>query len=283
MCDKTLVLAEFNEGYSFRQMVEFLNSSLEDAVFHFTKNKIFVHRTNSTDSIYIKLDIDAESIGNYEYNTNEPEIKFGIDFSKLKTLTSNLSKSDRIRLYIMPNDPENLIYQRIDNTGPQNKTSIRNKKIDKDDEVEVADYEQRPNCTVLPTDLTDMHKNFNTMKCKNVSMVGFPQGVLFESKTGSEIMRSQRLFGNCLLNFDEKPFFNPNSSLQNKLDMEINDALQLIKIDIPIGTLKSLSKKNFGSNYPISLFFKENESVKLVARLGKITQFGSITTYIAVQ
>lgn len=283
MSTNPLVLAEISDGFTFRNIIEYLKTTVSDGNIRFKKNRICIKRKDPLDKVYVEVELDTEAMGNYEFNSTLEHIVFGVDFPKVRNVTNSIGKKESFRLWLPDQKTMNMQWlsnqKSITSSGSNSIVTFVNKEIDDDHDVVIDDiYPEKPNCVIMSNEFSDMCKSICSLKSKEIIITGFPQGIIFEACSGTEITKSRHKFGDCSLSLDEKPRFSPSINKLKKLDINYDTNKEIIKITISINNLKALSKKNFGPNSSLHFFMVKEGPIKIVARGGS---YATIKTYLS--
>lgn len=104
-------VAEFSDGYSFRNMIEYLRVTNTQGNFRFGRESIKYEQANASNVILNQIEIQSFELTHYEFYSRTDEIIIGVTIADMRLITKTTGKKDGIRLYKMPNDP--LLYIQI--------------------------------------------------------------------------------------------------------------------------------------------------------------------------
>ena len=150
-------VAEFSEGYTFRNMIEYLRVTNTKGNFRFSRDLIYYEQIDADNTIVNQIEIQTCELTHYEISTNKEEIIIGINISDMRSITKTIGKKDSVRIFKHANDP--LLYIQIINqssrsTNRQNVSIVRPQHVDLVT-YEIPDYhngEKAPNCTIPTAD-----------------------------------------------------------------------------------------------------------------------------------
>jgi hypothetical protein len=297
--ENPVIFAEVNDGYTFRNLIEFLKATNVAGNFVFTPEGIFYSRSDAQETILNEVFIPKCNLTYYIYNTPQPEVVVGMTLSNVRKITKPIGKKDTVRFYMHPNDP--LFY--IQNVSVTTKALSRsNTNFVKPQQFERVEYdppefargEDDPNCTVPVVDFCRMCTAMNSI-CSSVTVRGFQRGIIFEGMMEGSVSGRIDRFGVI----DTQPAINavagPDiSGLENinldKIKMPHGKMPKLVikspndhsinTIRIKISTIKSLAKLNNLSspNGIIKVYIeKDLATMKLICNIGT---YGKLTVYL---
>lgn len=296
--ENPVIFAEVNDGYTFRNLIEYLKSTNVYGNFIFTSEGIYYSRSDAQETILNEVFIPKCNLTYYIFNTPLPEVVVGMTLSNLRKITKPIGKKDTVRFYMHANDP--LFY--IQNVSITTKALSRNNtNFVKPQQFERVDYEppeftrseDNPNCTVPVVDFCRMCTAMNSI-CSSVTIRGFQRGIIFEGMMEGSVSGRIDRFGvidTQVIN----PVQGPDISGLEKINLDKVKLPQgkipklVIKspndhsintIRVKIGTIKSLSKLNNLSspNGIIKVYIeKDIPSLKLVCNIGT---YGKLIVYL---
>lgn len=298
-----LLFAEFSDGYSFRNLIEYLKNTNIAGNFIFTPERITYSRSDANNTILNEIVILKSNLTYYVYNAPSTEVIIGVTISNLRKITKPIGKKDSIRLYMLQGDP--LLYIQI--------VSINTKALSRNNAnfvrpqggidhllYDVGDYtrsDENPNCTIPIMDFCRMCTAMNSISCTFVTIRGLPRGAIFEAMTDGSISGRIDKFG-IIDNPPPPPSISSDlsnidsvvSNLQSATikmptvktpRLVIQTAADLAEtcIKVKIATIKALSKINNLSTPTgiIKLYMEPDRPLKLVCNIGN---YGRLVIYL---
>lgn len=276
-------IAEFSDGYAFRNMIEYLRATNSKGNFRFSEEAIYYEQADSNLIIVNQIDINTCELSNYEFNSKCSEVIIGVNISDMRAITKTIGKKDSVRLYKCSNDP--ILYIQIigNNSRGTGRTNI---SVVRPQHVEIVTYEipeykrseKIPNCTVSSTDFSKMCTSMSSIKCSSVTVYGLSRGVIFEGLTeGTMFGRIER--------FGIHDGFTPNQSIDSSIKINnvimppgpkprlviksSNQSDEQTKVKIKMNLIKSLSKLNNLSNHgTIKIYMEPDNPLKIICQIG---------------
>jgi hypothetical protein len=306
----SLWYAEFNDGYSLRNLIEYLKSTNISGVLHFCPDKIKYCRADVDQTILNEVVIYASDLPEYIYRAKEPSIAVGVTISNLRKITKSIGKKDGLCLYMNQGDPRLHILPISANSKSStgnNVNSILPQQI-KDQEYEVTGYlnsEDKPNCTIPISDFCRMCTGMWTISCSYVTIKVYPKGVCFEGLTEGGVITTQSKFGTTTMTNTTKECIStllsnveiPDDVLEQQLDDHMDDQMeqeheqqeptiqirediqQQLKVKVKISLIKALSKINNLSSSAgvIKIYMEPDLPLKMICSIGT---YGKLTIYL---
>lgn len=196
------VLAEFNEGYTTRSMVELQNGINMDGNFVFTRDKIIYYESDADCMVTLHIVINQDELPYYYYNSPEPFIVFGVTLKNLRAATQSIWKKDGVRIHLFEGDL-NMYLQIISggtkHLGAQNHYTILYKKVSTKC-LNIEKYirpDTDPNCKIPLGEFYKMCMNISRIGASLVTIIGYPRGVKFIAEAPNKIIKQNYRFGIC--------------------------------------------------------------------------------------
>jgi hypothetical protein len=288
-----LFYAEFSDGYSFRNLIEYLKSTNTNGNFIFHKEGISYSQHNNSNSLLNFIELRGYDLPVYFYRSNEEFIRVGINLANLRSITKSVGKKDSIRIYMVYNNPLLQISISSPNTKELNRNNIsviRPQKLDVA-EYEITSYkrdESSPNCTTPAFDFNKMCSAMNALKCSHILVYGDDTSIVFKGMFDGDLVGRTDTFGitkkkepqhSQIAEISEfgkviNPIYNENDtpSMTN-----VNNNYQYsIKIDV--STIKALGKlNNLSPNGTIKMYIQEGLPFKMISNVGS---YGKLTIFL---
>ncbi len=287
--DDVLVLVELTDGYSFRNVVDYLRCSNVEGNFIFRKNKITFKQHDSQSFLMNKFTMKACKV-KYIFNATA-DVLVGIPLQDLQSHTRSISKKDGIRIYLKPQDPN--VYIQILST---NKTSsagnvnfVRRKEIDLCD-LQLPKFERKndePNAIAVISDFSKTCKIITSIKCDYVIFQGYPKGVKLTASLEGHIVGKAMKFGeiddflsgknkypdiSSMINNlpDTSGYLPPNTGgTGKKVKILLRPAEGIPTIRAPCNVVQYLGKTNNTSqNGIVRIFIEEGKPMRMLFPVG---------------
>jgi hypothetical protein len=297
--DNVVIFAEFSDGYTLRNMIEYLKSTNVHGNFYFTREKILYSRADANNTVLNDISILGCNLTYYIYNSNEPHIPVGVTISNLRKITKSIGKKDSVRLFMRYGDPH--LYIQILSVNAKalsrsNVNMIKPQAIEQEiyDVDGYARSEENPNCTIPVMDFCRMCAAMNSIQCSYVIIRGRPRGAIFEGIIDSGLMSRRDEFGICKKSVgstipDLAPLMEDLSMDKIKVPTKIPKIVPLndveedeeddVQIRVKISTIKALSKINNLSTAAgiVKLYLERDLPAKLICNIGT---YGKLIIYL---
>ena len=287
-----LFYAEFSDGYSFRNLIEYLKSTNTNGNFIFHKDGISYSQHNNSNSLLNFIEIRSCDLPVYVYRSTEDSIRVGINLSNLRSITKSVGKKDSIRIYMVYNNPLLHISISSPNTKELNRNNI---SVIRPQKLEVVEYEinayQReetsPNCTTPAFDFNKMCSAMNALKCSHILVYGDDTSIVFKGMFDGDLVGRTDTFGIIKKKEDQLPQLHEISEFgkiitqaypENIPNTISKSAITQHNIKIDVSTIKALGKlNNLSPNGTIKMYMEEGLPFKMISNIGS---YGKLTIYL---
>lgn len=280
-----LMLAEFSDGYSLRNLIEYLKASnTTTGRLIFSRDRITFVRSNYQATVLNEVVFRTYDLPRYIYNSDQPNIVFGANMNNIRPITRSIGKKDSARLFMQKGDTRLYIQIISQNAKALSRENV-NVIVSQNVEPEGYDLEEyvrsvdRPNCSVPCHDFTKMCGAMNSLKCSYVTAKGFENGMTFIGMIEGNIFGRVDRFGECgsALTLTDLPL--QSMSMTGAAGNSGGGASsQQPVIRISISIVKALSKiNNLTSNGNIRMYFESDRPLKLVCNVGT---YGQLNIYL---
>lgn len=275
-----LMLAEFSDGYSLRNLIEYLKASnTTTGRLIFSRERITFVRSNYQATVLNEVVFRTYDLPRYIYNSDQPSIVFGANMNNIRPITRSIGKKDSARLFMQKGDSRLYIQIISQNAKALSRENV-NVIVSQNVEPEGYDLEEyvrsvdRPNCSVPCHDFTKMCGAMNSLKCSYVTARGFENGMTFIGMIEGNIFGRVDRFGECGSSLTDLPLH--SISVPTSSSSPSNSQQPIIRISISI--VKALSKiNNLTSNGNIRMYFEQDRPLKLVCNVGT---YGQLNIYL---
>lgn len=288
---KILFWAQFNDGYTFRNLVEYLKKTNVDGNFLFSRKQIIYRMADATQAILNDIEINTSEIRNYIYNvTDEQGVEIsncvvGFSLQGLQTITKQIQKKDGLNVYMFQNDKDGNLYLQPVSQNAQNRDNNPIKYV-KAKVVDLIDYnigeyakdENNPNCTVTMSEFSQMCANIVSIKSDYVIVTGYPKGIKLEAQVDGGLNGCIQTFGTIS---DEvvpqpRPRFIVRDELGqivnqfNSISLNANSDNTTVIMRFRKDTFKSLAKlKNAAPNGAnVKITMEEGKPLRIIIPIG---------------
>lgn len=274
--------AEFSDGYSFRNLIEYLRLTNLTGTFRFYTDKIVYEKSNKDHTILNQFIIYPHELTDYNLDSKTGEIITTVTLSNFRNVTKNIGKKDRAILYKSPNDSR--LYIRILNSNSQSGSEPSGLFPVDTEDIEYYEYahptftrkENEPNCTVNQTDFAKMCSSMLAVKSRYVTAHGMRNGIIFKgiSSTGKVVYVKD--FGK--VREEQEKIYNKNITILNSCINSINSFRNNRKIikssNVPAPKLR------IGEYAEIDRFTMSMPTIRGLAKLNNLSPMGNIKIYI---
>ena len=288
-----LFYAEFSDGYSFRNLIEYLKSTNTNGNFIFHKDGITYRQHNNSNSLLNFIELRGFDLPVYFYRSNESSIRVGINLSNLRSITKSVGKKDSIRIYMVYNNPLLHISISSPNTKELNRNNI---SVIRPQTLEVIQYdideykrdESAPNCTTPAFDFNKMCSAMNALKCSHILVYGDDTSIQFKGMFDGDLVGRTDTFGITKKKEDVNlhqipeisefgkvinPAYNENETPNHHKQINYQHS---IKIDV--STIKALGKlNNLSPNGTIKMYMEDGLPFKMISNVGS---YGKLTIFL---
>lgn len=280
-----LFYAEFSDGYSFRNLIEYLKSTNTNGNFIFHKDGISYSQHNNSNSLLNFIELRGFDLPVYMYRSEDESVKVGINLSNLRSITKSVGKKDSIRIFMVYNNPLLHISISSPNTKELNRNNIsviRPQKLE-DVQYEMEEYtkdESCPNCTTPAFDFNKMCSAMNALKCNHILVFGDDSSIVFKGMFDGELVGRTDTFGitkkrDVMNSFESRSWGSGGDDtpqiVQKPLPLQHS-----IKIDV--STIKALGKlNNLSPNGTIKMYMEEGLPFKMISNIGS---YGKLIIYL---
>src|SRR3972149_5976470 len=102
--DDVIFLIEITDGYSFRNLIDYLRYTNTDGTFIFSKKRILFDEFDGDSTVFKHLVIKTCNLSKYIYNYKKENYYCSVQLSELQSSTRKIGKKDGVRLYQKYND-----------------------------------------------------------------------------------------------------------------------------------------------------------------------------------
>lgn len=294
-----IIFAYLPDGYSFRNVIHYLKQTVTKASFVFDERKIKLEKENNDNTVLNKLKINAKAdLMKYEYNVinadgqKEPCIAVGFETAEMFKIAKLIGKKDGVCLSIIAGEPHikiNIINYNDNGTGgapPVNVVPMIDIETVGFTKIEYMRKAEDPNVKIGAAQFSKACRCFTALRCKEVTAIGYNNGVIFKGIGDDGAIRRLEPFGDTsnnnpidpalasllsTLNFSQKA--NPSPS-KPKLKIVENPNL----VSVKIGVIKAMTKfGNLTASGTVKIYMEHKKPMKIVIPVGS---YGKLTIYI---
>jgi hypothetical protein len=261
-------LVNFSEGYIFRNLIDYLKNTNQTGVFIFSREKI-VYRQIESGKIINKIEIKCKNLAEYKYNTTDDKILVGINLSDLITILRNIGKRDSIKIFQRTKETSVLYIQCVNNinsdSAAENYSVVRLYHSNVSDTFTEPEYNSsEPTVIIHGSKFIKICKNFSSLKCDSISIIGKNKGLVIVSISKGKILGRIEKIGEFEEQIDLEKFEN-------------NPEFCVIRVNSLL--MKNLSKLGnlYHSQGIVKIFLEYNKPMKIMTNIGS---FGKISVFI---
>jgi len=244
-----IFMVEITDAYSFRMLIQYLNTFHKEGEFIFTPQGITFIKANDKLDLINDVYINPKELIHYEVNTDKP-LKIGCDLTQFKTNVGSIGKNDSIR-WSLKKDADHFITQIVGTNSKDYDSNVKRVKIKsvETDDIELEDYARKVIEPNFVSPLSDFAKACKPIAkdCNAVYFFQYNNGVKIE-KIVNDINPSQ---------------YNTFGTIDEKTDQIIN------KLKISSLNIKNLNKlNNMSTKSNIRFYFEADLPTRLSCNVG---------------
>jgi len=266
-----LFLISISDGYSFRNLIEYLKITNSTGNLVFKNNGISYQHSNLDGTILNQFIIRADDLPTYKYYS-EGEINVGVNLTNLRLITKPIGRKDSIKMYMKKDDEKGYLYLHINSSKGIDRENVSFIQPEHVENVEyiVEGYQREtcdPNLSIQSHQFTKIFTTINSLKCVTCSIKVYENGIAFEGIKSNGTSGHIERYGNC---------GNKNAFI---LRNEINDNMNYVdEINIRTNTIKAMTKLgNLSHNDSIKIYMEKELPMKIITNIGS---YGKLTIYI---
>ena len=289
--DDIYFLAEFTDGYCFRNLIEYLRHSNVEGNFVFSKEEISYEQRDGKNILFNSCKIKTCKLSKYIYKIPDGNTLYvGLNMVDIQTQTKNIGKKDGCRIYFKNNRDPNL-YIQIISSNKGNRSNIhfvRTKPVTDEATGEMPDYDNdHPNAITGLGDFAKTCKILGTTKCDYVIIRGYEKGITMSASVEGKLIGRVETFGECFNTNKNKELPDishifsslgveidevPTGMRNRKTKICIKEGHEIPTVKVPSDIIKNLGKlNNTSANGVISFYLqKKGQPWKISAHIGFI-------------
>ena len=278
-------VAEFSDGYSFRNMFEYLRVTNSHGTFIFKKDEICYMQGDDNNTILNQIEILVHELPDYKFKSSTPEIVIGINIQDIRSITKTIGKKDSVILYKQPNsnDIQIQIVNSSRGTGRQNYSKVRLQRR------EIPDYslpdfqndEKHPNFTIPSADFSRTCTSISSVKCDKIIIHGYPRGTQFDAVMHGGVVQRYERMGSCEMISGivrDACILDENGNPGKRVKMVVKSDGPVPSVVVRTSTIKALSKlNNLSANGTIKFYMEPDNPIKIMSKIGT---YGTLRVYI---
>jgi len=293
---QTLFLMHITDGYSFRNAISIIKSETDYATMIVSEKAIEISFVNDSKCAVHKISLNPQEFAMYRYNIVDPqgnlvkEYPIGFDTNEMYNTTKGIGRRDGIRLYWLAGDNKiNVQPIKMSTKDPGRAGALFVKILNMEHvRYDIGNYSVDPNVRVQAKDFADLCSQINSLKCVTLEIIGQQCGVIFNGIRSNKTIASTNRFvsqveipknavhaanineiDNLLENLRIESG-NNNAPPKVSLSLNIISKDDLMKVQVPITTVKALSKiHNISpSGTLVRFYFAEGKPTKLESPIG---------------
>ncbi len=282
---ESFFVAELLDGYSFRNLIEYLRATNTTGNFRFGKDGIFYEQADASVTVVNQFEIHTHELIHYEFSSRNEEIIVGVNITDMRSVTKTIGKKDSVRIYKKANDPI-LYIQTMGNLERSNEranmSTVRPHKL----EVVYYDFpeysrgEKNPNCIVQASVFSKACAATSSIKCRSVVITGTGKGLILKAMMENGIVGRIENLGETGYNGSEYSESKIIQSSSNGLKLRLNVRSPTESLDMKVKstTIKALSKlNNLSPSGMVKIYTQPGNPLKLSCKIGT---YGILNIYI---
>lgn len=287
---------QVDDGYSFRNTVNYLKATNIEGHFSFSREGITYEQTDASGVLFNEIVLRKSDVQIYIYDSDD-EMKVGVSLVDLHDITRKITKKDGLIIYrkksaLESDDERYLIWFKI---VPVNRTARSNTLYLKEKMFDDCNYEQikyarsinDPNFNFNLSEFSKMCKNLSAIKCDTICIQGFKDEILLKAETegkGSGHVERIGLSSNNT-NKDLKDIiaYIPEVKLEDQppsgevVKLKIGRTV-ITEIHVPRSIIKGLTQmNNICAGGTIKFYLEPNMPIRLICPIG---HYGTLTVHL---
>lgn len=267
-----LFVAQFDEGYHFRNLIDYLRMANSEANIVFTRDKITYSCANGIETILNKFTINTVDIP-YYFNKVYSDVEVGVQLGNLMRNTKNIGKKDAFKIYMIAGIRK-LFYEILStgNTGmtTQSTGTIDVKRVEGIPSAIDTTFTSEP---IHTTSLSSFSHNctvLSNLKCSKVQITAYDHGLKLEGIDNYEqVQNVQRFYPSKVqLGYNKTDHAPSVTIIKNAIDADIGE--KIIKIKVSMVIIKWISKlSNIAPQAArIIIHAEPNKPIRLTGSIG---------------
>lgn len=292
--EKPIVVANFSDGYSLRNVLAFVRQTCTRANLIFTKDSITIKEADATDTILAHCEIYADDLTEYQYNFCDDQgnpieaMACGFMTVDMQKATKMVGKKDAIKIStIREKNPK--IYVQVTHAGSKSDSNLGLRIVPTLD-VEVHDFKEipykrtSPNARAPSTEFAKVCTDFSSLKCTYTDIIGFDNGIMFQGVESGTI-KSIETYGKVnkfkphnIISASTKYSLSPANPGANAPKLHVSMKGEVSRVRINGKTIRAMCKfNNLSPTGVIKFFLEDGNPLKIVSPVGC---YGRLTLYI---
>lgn len=272
--------AEFSDGYTFRNLIEYVRLTNFEGVIRCYSDKIVYEQSNEDGTILNKFEIYTYQLTDYQISSRTNEVIVSVNMVKFRNVTKNVGKKDRCSIYKAPNDTT--LYVQIFNANSQSNGEPSGLFPIETHDVVYNEYqdmhydreENQPNCTVYQAEFAKMCASMISVKSSYITAHGMEKGIIFKGIKSDGTNAYIKDFGKVRQEQDKKI----HAKLRN-IDKSIASIGPIENMTIKTSNVPA-PKLRIGEFGEIQRFSISMTTIKGLAKLNNLSPMGTIKFYI---
>jgi hypothetical protein len=276
-----LILAHFHDGYSLRNVFQFLRNTCRCVHMLFGEDSIVIKEENAKGSIFAECEIRVDDLTDYIFNCPVEPLVCSFDAIEMQKATKAVGKKDGIKLYVKGgNNPS--IYIEVLNVGSGSfGDGLKLVPLIDSKPAVFTDMEyKRKKANARPpiNQFSKFCADIASHKCTSINIIGFETGILIQGME-SNIPKTIKRFGN--INLPALPNMNGRYIMDgdtSKPQLNIHYPDEVARITIDTHPIQAMGKfNNLCPTGIIKIFLEEDKPLKIISNIGC---YGTLTLYI---
>lgn len=284
--EEWIILAHFHDGYSLRNVFQFLRNTCRCVHLVFDPEGITIEEENAQGSILVRCRIRADDLTNYQYNQDPekvPSFFCAFNAAEMQKATKAVAKKDGLKLYVKGGSNPNIYIEVLNVGSGSNGDGLKMIPLIENNKGGFYDikYERkRANAKPPINQFSKFCADIASLKCTKVHFIAFEHGVLIQGLETNEIKTIKR-FGDVnipSLPSSSRNFRNGTGISGNKPRLNIHYPDEVGRITIAASAIRLMSKfNNLCPTGIIKIFIEKENPLKIISNIGC---YGTLTLYI---
>lgn len=275
--NRVIFLVEFNDGYSFRNLIEYLKETNTCSNFIFTPHTIQYRKSDANKTILNDFVLRKEDLPKYIYNSPDPEVVVGVRLADLRSLVRPIGKKDGLRIYMLEEEQNlyiQILGQESKSSSRENCSVLRVQNLSREI-YDLDDYQRdigSPNCTIPCVSFCKACQGMHAIKCTYATLEGLSDGLIIKGMTSGTTVGRREKFGTT------ESFEGGVGDVFNVTDNARESTAIERKLKIPSSTVRALAKlSNLNQGGTFKFYMEPELPIKIQTNIGN---YGTLTVYL---
>lgn len=275
--DNFIFLLEITDGYSFRNLIEYLKSTNTGGHFIFSREGISYQQSESNNFLLNDVVLYGKSMLRYKFDS-EHELPLGISFPEFRIMIAKVQPKEGFRWY-KKTDDENMSHCNIISTS--DRSNRISSSFIRDVEIPICNYTyisykrnlDNPNVQCYLSEFVKICKNLSSYKTDFIMIKGYNHSALFSAIREGKVIGQTENIG---MPIDTLSPIDKGGKTGDRVTLRIGNP-EIHEITVPGSIFKSFGKMNNICKGIVSFYFEPDLPIRIVTSIGN---YGSLTIHL---